>query len=496
MRKKIGILLIIFILLFVSACKKDNNNDNSKGYKLNVYYDDKYGNLVIENKTEYDISTLDKYTEEHRKVIGFSYDKKTPITENIISLTKDTDIYALWEYDQYTYTFYDSDRTTVIKTITTNYGSTIEYPNNLKDQTFENYKLVFKGWSRTDTILTNNMKFYPVFERINEKYTVTYHNYDDTVLETFTVEYGNYVRELDDPNTEIPTDSFYHFDGWFDEEGNLFDFDQQISANVDLYPQITTGEYGTTSLEDATISVLGDSISTYYSPSSPINSIYHGDNQFYYPRYSSTVTSVEKTWWYQTISGVNAKFGINNSLSGSCAYGSTGAGQNPARLKNLGIKGVTNIVLVFLGTNDNVNGFSVEEVTSAFKAIIEYIQANYVEKRDNIYIKPIVYLFTLGYSAYSGYNYTDAKRLAYNDAIRSMATLYENVRIFDLATYITADNYSQMLGDSLHYNATGMSFVSEKLISKLKSDFGVNDEPKPRINNYKVVPYVKKEDEE
>ena len=49
------------------------------------------------------------------------------------------------------------------------------------------------------------------------------------------------------------------------------------------------------------ISILGDSLSTFYSEDASLTSVYHGDNEFYYPRYSQTIKTVDKTWWYQVI---------------------------------------------------------------------------------------------------------------------------------------------------------------------------------------------------
>ena len=45
-------------------------------------------------------------------------------------------------------------------------------------------------------------------------------------------------------------------------------------------------------LEGAKISFLGDSITTFYSSSSPVNSLYSGENQYYYPIYSGDVKTV------------------------------------------------------------------------------------------------------------------------------------------------------------------------------------------------------------
>ena len=84
----------------------------------------------------------------------------------------------------------------------------------------------------------------------------------------------------------------------------------------------------------------------------PVNSLYGGHNQFYYPIYSATVKNVEQTWWHQTYTKLGLKLGVNNSWSGSAAYGhSESAGMSDARLKTLDDNGTPNIVVIFLGKN-------------------------------------------------------------------------------------------------------------------------------------------------
>lgn len=114
--------------------------------------------------------------------------------------------------------------------------------------------------------------------------------------------------------------------------------------------------------EKLTISILGDSISTFpdYSNGTAANTtnstITNGAT--YYPL--GDVSTVENTWWYKAAKAMNAEILVNNSWSGSCMYythadtvgayvdrcvqlhDDTGdnAGQEP------------DIIAVYLGTND------------------------------------------------------------------------------------------------------------------------------------------------
>lgn len=219
-----------------------------------------------------------------------------------------------------------------------------------------------------------------------------------------------------------------------------------------------------TSLDGKVVSFLGDSITTFYAPDSAVNSYYSGENQFYYPRYSASVKKVEQTWWYQLYNNTSMKLGINNSWSGSCAYGtSSSAGQTDGRINTLDDNGMPDIVIVYLGTNDCAGGFALEDYSSAIKTIINKI---------NALGKTQIYLTTLGYSAYefnsSSTKYRDANRLLYNAELRSIAEEY-GCGIIPLDEYVVDDNYGIYLGDNLHYNAKGatlLSLIAEKAIKE------------------------------
>ena len=218
------------------------------------------------------------------------------------------------------------------------------------------------------------------------------------------------------------------------------------------------------SLEGKVVSFLGDSITTFYAPDSAVNSYYSGENQFYYPRYSASVKKVEQTWWYQLYNNTSMKLGINNSWSGSCAYGSnSSAGQHDDRINTLDDNGMPDIVIVYLGTNDCAGGFALSDYSSAIKTIINKI---------NALGKTQIYLTTLGYSAYefnsSSTKYRDANRVLYNEELRKIAEEY-GCGIIPLDEYVVDDNYGIYLGDNLHYNAKGatlLSLIAEKAIKE------------------------------
>ncbi|MBQ4570717.1 MAG: hypothetical protein IJB21_03380 [Bacilli bacterium] len=426
---------------------------------------------------------------------GYIYEfKDWTLTDTVV--TKNLDFTAQYTqvFEEFTICFYNYDKT-LITTYTLPYGSEVLFPETPTREGGVGYTYQFKDWTIKQTIVTKDLTFTARYTKVYDEMTVTALNIDGDIYTVEKCDYNSYINTLNEPEFDKDPNKYYRFHGWYDTETEeLFDFDIEIKKNYTLYPKYDIYDYEETTLQNATVSFIGDSISTFYSTDSSINSLYGGTNQFYYPIYSVTVKTVDKTWWYQTYTQLNLKLGVNNSWSGSAAYGSgNSAGMSEARLKTLGDNGTPNLVIIFLGTNDNVNGHSVENLETAYIKMIEYISENYIDFSNNTAKVPYIYLFTNGYSAYSGYNYTEERRLEYNEMFKKLANTYSNVRIFDLAKYITSDNYSSYLGDSLHYNADGMKLISDKLVEQLTNDFSKTKKvSEQRENNNNIIYYLEK----
>jgi lysophospholipase L1-like esterase len=466
--KNKGLLLLSIIcsIICIVSCAKN------KTYKVKVIYEHDIESVEYEVKKNENI-TLDYKILEHGCVKSFK-DSEGNIFDETSPITQDITLYAVWEMEQYTYKFYDLDRTTVLKEVTADYGSEIEYIY-LEDTRGEGLTIKFVSWSAKDEILTKNINFYPVVKYVYDEINITYLDENKNESSTKTVQYGDYISAP--TKTSYEENGMYAlFLGWYDEATDeLFDFDEPVKTDVTLYPKYDVAPLGTVSLASSTISIIGDSISTYYSRYSSYNSFYTGDNQFYYPRYSSfssnPVTLSTETWWVQTILGVGAKLGINNSLSGSCAYSGSTAGQSVSRLKTLGGNGTPNIVILYIGTNDNATGNTTEQVKSAYEVMIDYITKNYVAKIDGVYVYCQIYIFTHGYSAYTGMNYTEERRIEYNNMLTALCEQNDNCHLVDIASIITKDNYTSYLGDNLHYNSQGHLAISTLLIERLQEDY-------------------------
>ena len=132
------------------------------------------------------------------------------------------------------------------------------------------------------------------------------------------------------------------------------------------------------------------------------------------------------------------------------------------RINNL--KG-SDIIVILIGVNDNVNGHTKENFAMAYDRMIKNVKKTC----------PDAYIFcgTLGYSAHSSSKdyYTEEKRIEFNDVIVKTASANDAV-IIDFAALQTKDTYSLMLEDSFHLNTNGMEIYAEEAIKIIKNYVG------------------------
>jgi len=384
---------------------------------------------------------------------GWDHSFSKPIKDDIT-------ISAKWKANSYTITYDANGGEIEFGNIIVTYGETYE----LDTPTREGY--IFKGWKYEGTILTTN-------KWLIDKDAVVVAEWE-AEIRTYEIEYiivgatgSNLQRTYNNKEHVIlrtPYKNGYKFVGWYTDgqfnSERVYELPVGTEGNLTLY-----SKWEKFTLEGAKISFLGDSISTFYSNGSAANSLYTGNDEFYYPKYSSTVKTVDQTWWYQVIEGTKTSLVANDSLSGSNCYnfGSETSlnAMNYNRINNL--KG-SDIVVVFIGTNDNVNGFTTQQFETAYNTMLKRIK--------EVCPDSFVFCCTLGYSSYSGYYYTEERRMAFNEIIRDAAE-NNDVAIIEFSEVQTQDTFSTYLGDGLHPNAVGMSAFAQKAIEKIKSYVGV-----------------------
>ena len=111
------------------------------------------------------------------------------------------------------------------------------------------YTYTFNGWDKELKPITNNTEFYACYSENIRSYTVTWADYDGTVLETETYEYGDYpVYKWEDPTRDSTISTVYTFDGWDKEivavDGDITYF-ASYSSSAAVYTVTWLDEDGT-----------------------------------------------------------------------------------------------------------------------------------------------------------------------------------------------------------------------------------------------------------
>lgn len=303
----------------------------------------------------------------------------------------------------------------------------------------------FTGWSPDLSTLEADAVIQATYARHVNQYTYTFLDWDGTVLKRVTDDEGATIVAPPDPSRDG-----YDFTGW-DKAFSVLSADVTITAT---YRKKAT-------LSGKRLSIMGDSISTFYSATSAWASNYGGTDEFYYPVYSSTVKSAEATWWGLTLSTTGMVLESNESKSG---MGMVNWGEFEVHATNLRKTADPDAVILFLGTNDNVNGHTIDRYRTAYEKTVKAVKSKYPSAR--------LFCMTMGYSGYTGYNYTEDRRTSMNAALKSLASTY-GMTVIDIAAVQTSSNYKTLLGDSLHPNADGMKAYSNAVVSALKQGFGV-----------------------
>lgn len=443
----IFIFSFIFIFIFMIGCKKS--------YQITYDLDGGICSDLITSFDSFENVYLNSPTKEGHTFLGWYNDN-----ELVTKIEKNQDYFlkAKWEIISFTIS-YDLDGGICSDLVNTfNYFDDVVLPVPSK----ENY--IFLGWyedeSKVDEILRKNYSLKAKWELIPEDKILVrgfFQNeliYNEKVSKDTRLSELDFLKNLDNKYTynikEVATSSS------FDTFINL---NRKVSSDIDLYFELNIKPVK--SLDNSVVSILGDSISTFYTPTSAVVSYYNVDNSYYYPKYCSSINSYTKTWWAKTIEGINGVLGINNSYSGSCTYNWNNENNNSAmnmhRINTLGENGIPDIIIIFMGTNDVVNNFSHSIFRNAYDKMLTRITNKY----------PYAYIFclNLGYSAYPGY---EDERLNYNEIISDCANKHKAVLV-NIASIQTKDTYLEMLADRLHPNENGMNKISERVITVINS---------------------------
>lgn len=384
---------------------------------------------------------------------GWDYNFNKPITRDIT-------IEATWKSNSYIVTYDPAGGEIEFGNTIVTFGE----PYVLDVPTKEGY--IFVGWKYEGKIISSQKWVIAsdiIVEAVWEAETRTY-EIEYVIVGAVGPNLQRTYTNKENVVLRTPYKNGYKFVGWYWDgqftSERVYEIPKGTEGNLVLY-----SKWEKFTLEGSTISFLGDSITTFYSSSSSVNSYYSGNNQFYYPKYSSTVKSVDQTWWYKVIDATKTELKVNEALSMSSCYNwgsesSKEAAMNYSRINHLEN---SDIVVVFIGTNDIVNGFTETQFTTAYNTMIKRIK----EKCPDAF----VFVCTMGYSGYTDYDYTEERRILFNEIIKTAAK-NNDCEVIDFSLVQTKDNYSSLLGDSLHPNATGMEEYAKIAIETITNYVG------------------------
>ena len=258
--------------------------------------------------------------------------------------------------------------------------------------------------------------------------TVTFKGLNDEIIWEYQVRQGFNIFYPAAPAVEG-----YKFTGW----------DKDIvSISEDT---VITAQYteGVDQYAGKSFSLIGDSISTYYSY---IPTGY----RYFYPYATADMNSFNLTWWMQTIRALGGSLFINNSYSGSCvASGSTSDSQNPERLSKEIIQGETpDYLMIYMGNNDCAARFPEETFKEGYRKMVLYLLENCPDTK--------ILLMTLPISGL----YAEDMRTTYNNVIRQIAEQY-NLDVIELGDL----NLKPYLLDSAHPTIEGMTVIKNALVA-------------------------------
>lgn len=228
-------------------------------------------------------------------------------------------------------------------------------------------------------------------------------------------------------------------------------------------------------LAGKTVSILGDSISTFRG---------HNPDGYavFYPEYGA-VKAVEGTWWQRVMNDLELTLYKNGSSAGATVVGDSTGTEDPRcacnELRTGALTGTAGacpeIIIVYLGTNDLLNGVclgtndgtmlveegEIETFSDAYTLMLDKLLANYPPAE--IYCCTLLPVGDYGtQTPYVDFVTTDG--LTAGDYSRTIVQIAENKGLYvvDLQDCgITIDNLAEMTTDGVHPTAEGMVCITE-----------------------------------
>ena len=169
-------------------------------------------------------------------------------TNTLVVSKKNVTINVTEDGSQYTVTFKNWDGT-VLSTGSYYYGDTVTLPENPTKASNETYQYVFAGWDKPVVVCNGSTEYTAVFNEEYINYTVTFKNWDGTVIKAVEYHYGDQVEVPETPTREATETTVYVFAGW----------DKEVTACTGTveYVATYTEKPNTTVQEDSVVRIFG-----------------------------------------------------------------------------------------------------------------------------------------------------------------------------------------------------------------------------------------------
>lgn len=469
MKRIIALFLMILGVMSLASCEMNfGGGTTTKSYKITYNLDG--GTLPTDAVKEFtDGSKVELPIPSKEGYVFVSWqDKDGNDVTSLKGVTSNITLNAKWkefvEGVTYTieYVLNDGVFTDEVKYTYTS-GETYEFPIPRK----AGHKFI--GWKEYETSepvtgitesTTGNYKVYASWQKATIVCNITYNTNGGTLPEGIKTTYTEGTVQT----FPKPVKDGYFFRGWY--------IDEECSEAIGSIKTTTFGDleiyakWVEATMENANFGILGDSISTFYSQGSSYNSIFQGNNQFYYPRYSTTVKSATQTWWYKTVKALGGNILVNNSYSGGTVVGGgMSAAVTTERLSKFNVGGVSpDIIIIYLGINDS-GVYTSEKFVEEYQVMIDKI--------NRMYSGTQIFMCTLPYVTLEG---REPIRIEYNNAIVELAEK-NNIPVIHFENAWSSateqkDNWN-FLGDNVHPSAAGMTVLAELAISDIKKFYGI-----------------------
>ena len=190
--------------------------ETQKGYTITWRNDD--GSLIEETIVEFGSAPAHaNINKESTDQYTFVFKGWSPV---LAPVSGDATYTAVFDtiVNTYTVTFYFEDGITVLDQVTVAYGETPSTHLTPSEPMEEHYYYTFAGWSPEIVPVTGEASYTAVFTRKPKDYTITFRNYDKTLLQTAVFPYGGTpVYSGEEPARKPNAQYTYTFAGWSPE---------------------------------------------------------------------------------------------------------------------------------------------------------------------------------------------------------------------------------------------------------------------------------------